>query len=113
MWACHGETSRDFTFVENAVQANIRTLLTDKNLKHNVFNVACGDQISLNSMILLLQDISDVKLNPIFSKERNGDIKHSKASIDKIRKFCDYNPTISFIQGLELVYEWYLKDKKK
>lgn len=108
-----GETSRDFTFVENAVQANIRTLLTDKNLKHNVFNVACGDQISLNSMILLLQDISDVKLNPIFSKERNGDIKHSKASIDKIRKFCDYNPTISFIQGLELVYEWYLKDKKK
>ena len=108
-----GETSRDFTFVENAVQANIRTLLTGKNKKHNVFNVACGDQISLNSMILLLQNISDVKLNPIFSKERNGDIKHSKASIDKIRKFCDYNPTISFIQGLELVYEWYLKDKKK
>jgi UDP-N-acetylglucosamine 4-epimerase len=108
-----GETSRDFTFVENAVQANIRTLLTDKNIKHNVFNVACGDQISLNSMILLLQDISDIKLNPIFSKERNGDIKHSKASIDKIRKFCGYNPTISFIQGLELVYEWYLKDRKK
>lgn len=108
-----GETSRDFTFVENAVQANIRALLKDKNIKHNVFNVACGDQISLNSIILFLQDISDVKLNPIFSKERNGDIKHSKASLDKIRKFCGYNPTISFMQGLELVYEWYLKDKKK
>jgi UDP-N-acetylglucosamine 4-epimerase len=107
-----GETSRDFTFVENAIQANIRTLLTYKNKKHNVFNVACGDQISLNSMILLLQDISDLKLNPIFSEERNGDIKHSKASIDKIRKFCGYNPTISFIQGLELVYEWYSIDKK-
>jgi UDP-N-acetylglucosamine 4-epimerase len=107
-----GETSRDFTFVENAVQANIRTLLTDKNIKHNVFNVACGEQTSLIEMIHFLQEISGSKINPIFTSERIGDIKHSKASIDKLSKFSGYMPLINFEQGLKLVYNWYREEFK-
>lgn len=111
-----GSTSRDFTFVENAVQANITTLLGEHNSenlhdtvskRHEVFNVACGDQVSLNEIINLLGEISKNKLNPIYGPNRRGDILHSKASILKLKKEYNYMPKIKFKEGLEIVYEWY------
>lgn len=103
-----GETSRDFTFVENAVQANIKTLLREidfpeakKLIRHEVFNVACGDQITLNEMINLLQELTGRKIDAIYGPERVGDVKHSKASLDKIRIQFDFSPTFSFEQGLK------------
>ena len=112
-----GETSRDFTFVENAIQANIKTLLKsiefdNKTKKHEVFNVACGDQITLNEIVKLLYDLSqnsDVKVN--YGLERIGDIKHSKASINKLKSFCNYQPLINFKEGLEIVFKWYKNEK--
>ncbi len=113
-----GLTSRDFTFVENAVQANIRALLhgisaLDNNCdaleKHEVFNVACGYQTSLNEMISMLQVISGKVIEPIYGQERAGDVRHSKASIDKIIDSMGYQPTIDFEEGLNLVYKWYLE----
>lgn len=108
-----GETSRDFTFVENAVQANIKSMLSSstskENLcKHEVFNVACGEQISLNEMTRILSQLSEhgeIKVN--YGPERIGDVRHSKASIEKISKFCKYNPTIKFNEGLSIVFKWY------
>jgi UDP-N-acetylglucosamine 4-epimerase len=113
-----GLTSRDFTFVENVVQANIRTLLhgintleyqRDAILKHEVFNVACGDQTSLNKMIYMLREISGKSIEPKYSEERTGDVRHSKASIDKIIDVTGYKPTIEFSEGLNIVYKWYLE----
>jgi len=102
-----GETSRDFTFVENAIQANIRAFFYNNLQKHEVMNVACGDQVTLNNVINLLNEISGKGILAKYSKERIGDIKHSKANIEKISKYLDFDPTIKFRDGLELVHKWY------
>jgi UDP-N-acetylglucosamine 4-epimerase len=102
-----GQTSRDFTFVENAVQANIRAMLVHPLSKHEVFNVACGDQITLNEIIELLGLISQRKIKPTYGPERIGDIRHSKASIEKIKNIIGYNPEYFFKDGLSIVYKWY------
>jgi UDP-N-acetylglucosamine 4-epimerase len=105
-----GETSRDFTFVENAVQANIKALLNTKNHQHQIYNTACGDQISLNEMINMLREISGFDIRAIYQEERVGDVKHSKASIEKINKQLGYEPVYNFKEGLEIVYKWYLNN---
>ncbi len=102
-----GITSRDFTFVENAVQANIRALLYDKLEKHEVFNMACGDQVSLNEMIEMLKRISNKDINAVYGPERAGDVKHSKASIEKISRELNYYPEFKFEKGLKIVFDWY------
>jgi UDP-N-acetylglucosamine 4-epimerase len=103
-----GLTSRDFTFVENAVQANIKGMLLQNLDKHEVMNMACGDQITLNQMIEMLNVISHKNISPNYGPERKGDVKHSKASIDKISKLLNYSPEFRFQKGLEIVYNWYI-----
>jgi UDP-N-acetylglucosamine 4-epimerase len=102
-----GLTSRDFTFVENIVQANIKALLSTNINTHEVFNVACGDQISLNKIIFILNKSNNKTLEPIYKESRLGDVKHSKASIEKINKMLNYTPKYKFKEGLEIVYSWY------
>lgn len=104
-----GLTSRDFTFVENVVQANIRSFFYDKLEKHEIFNVACGDEITLIKMVDLLNSISGENLSPEFLDERKGDVKHSKASIEKILKI-GYVPEVYFREGLKMVFDWYKKN---
>ncbi|WP_236613231.1 NAD-dependent epimerase/dehydratase family protein [Rhodonellum psychrophilum] len=105
-----GETSRDFTYVENAVQANIRALLFDTEepskalSQHAVFNVACGAQISLNQVIKSLQKISGRDIEALYQPERAGDIKHSFASIAMATAALDYDPLIKFSEGLKMTY---------
>jgi UDP-N-acetylglucosamine 4-epimerase len=101
------ETSRDFTFVDNAVQANLRALFSDNVNQHEVFNVACGEQTSLNEMIAILNSISESELLPEYGPERQGDVKHSLASIDKIKTSLHYSPQVYFKEGLQKVYSWY------
>ena len=107
-----GITSRDFTFVENAVQANVLAMLYGHDgvhqiQKHEVFNVACGDQISLNEMVEILKDLTQKEIQAIYGDERRGDVKHSKASIEKIKSALGYHPKFRFNQGLGIVYDWY------
>jgi UDP-N-acetylglucosamine 4-epimerase len=105
-----GETSRDFTFVENAVHANDLALFTEnKEALNQIYNVACGDQMSLNDMIGLLQDLSGKDLKPNYGPERPGDVKHSKADISKIENLLGYKPQVRFKEGLKKVYAWYEK----
>lgn len=106
-----GKTSRDFTFIENAVQANIKTLLHGNFENHDVMNVACGDQISLNEFVNILNQITEKSIIPNYVAERKGDVKHSKASIDKIINKINYNPSFRFINGLEVTYSWYRTSK--
>jgi UDP-N-acetylglucosamine 4-epimerase len=108
-----GETSRDFTFVENAVQANILALVSGFNnpesamISHEVFNVACGDQVTLNQVVQILQKLTGQPLQPIYGPERPGDVKHSKASIKKIMNTWNYLPKQRFEEGLSMSLEWY------
>ena len=102
-----GQTSRDFTYVSNAIQANLRALFSLDINEHQVFNVACGERTSLNQMIQILQDISESKLEPLYVPERQGDVKHSQASIDKITAMLNYSPEVYFEDGLKNVFNWY------
>jgi UDP-N-acetylglucosamine 4-epimerase len=102
-----GKSSRDFTFIENAVQANIRSLLFDNLTRHEVMNVACGEQITLNHLIESLSKISNKQINAVYAPARQGDIRHSKASIEKIKKTLNYKANFDFKKGLDIVYKWY------
>jgi UDP-N-acetylglucosamine 4-epimerase len=106
-----GTHSRDFTYVDNAVQANMLALFSDKKEALNqVYNVACGEQTTLNHMIEVLQGVSGKKITSIHGPERPGDVKHSKADISKIKSLLGYSPTILFSDGLRNVYGWYQKN---
>jgi UDP-N-acetylglucosamine/UDP-N-acetylgalactosamine 4-epimerase len=103
-----GTHSRDFTYVDNAVQANILSLFTDdKKALNQVYNVACGEQVRLDEMVKTLQKISGKNILPIHGPERIGDVKHSKADIDKIKTLLGYKPEVFFEEGLSKVYAWY------
>jgi UDP-N-acetylglucosamine 4-epimerase len=103
-----GTHSRDFTYVDNAVKANQLALFTDKaDALNQVYNVACGEQTTLNEMISALQQVSGKDIKAIHGPERAGDVKHSKADIGKIRNLLGYEPEVLFQDGLSRVYEWY------
>lgn len=106
-----GNTSRDFTFIENAVQANIKAMLYSPLSNHEVMNVACGDQVSLNELIKVLQFESGIEIVANYAQERIGDVKHSKASINKIKKMLKYSPEFLFKDGLSITYNWYKVNK--
>jgi UDP-N-acetylglucosamine 4-epimerase len=115
-----GLTSRDFTFVENAVQANVKAMFAvtynagghdveaQFHEAHEVFNVACGDQITLNDIIKALNEITGQGIKALYKEQRAGDVRHSKASIEKIGNALGYEPKIRFRDGLQLAYDWYL-----
>lgn len=104
-----GTTSRDFTFVENVIQANVKAMFLENVKKHDVFNIACGEQTSLNDIVYTLSKLSGNPIAVVNKEERKGDIRHSKASIAKAQATLNYKPSISFVKGLEIVYEWYKK----
>ncbi|MCB0528979.1 MAG: SDR family oxidoreductase [Saprospiraceae bacterium] len=102
-----GTTSRDFTFVENVLHANDLALFTDSaDALDQVYNVACGDQVSLNEMVQMLRDITGKNIQANHGPERPGDVKHSKADISKIRTRLGYQPKVLMQDGLRVVYEW-------
>lgn len=100
-----GEQSRDFTYIDNAVQANILAATND-DIRGDHFNVACGGQFTLNDLLDQLRRIIGVDTPAIYAEERPGDIKHSFASIDKLEAF-GYNPTVDFKEGLKKTVEWF------
>ncbi len=103
-----GKTSRDFTYVENAVQANMKALFTDDpDAINQVYNVACGEQTTLLEMVGYLQEISGKDLKPVFEEQRKGDVRHSLADIRKIKSLLEYQPSIKVKEGLKKVYEFY------
>lgn len=102
-----GETSRDFTFVENAVQANIKALLTHDIQQHEVINIAYGQRTTLNQLWQKIEEITGINQPPQYKPERRGDVKHSLADISKAQSLFGYAPGISVIDGLEIAVKWY------
>lgn len=106
-----GKTSRDFTFIANAIQANDRALFTDNEEALNkVYNTACGDQVTLNEMVEMLKEISGKEVEVNYGPERPGDVKHSRADISRITGLLDYSPEVRFKEGLAKVYQWYAEN---
>jgi UDP-N-acetylglucosamine 4-epimerase len=103
-----GETSRDFTYVANAVQANILALTTTNSEAVNqVYNVAVGEQTSLNQLFESIKALAGSDLAPIYGPERRGDVKHSLADISKAKSLLGYEPEVSVKEGLATTFEWY------
>ncbi|MCK4605660.1 MAG: SDR family oxidoreductase [candidate division Zixibacteria bacterium] len=100
-----GEQSRDFTYIDNCVQANILAATTDK-MVGDQFNVACGDQFTLNDLLDKLRGIIGVDVKAKYAPPRSGDIRHSFATIDKISKF-GYKPEMGFEEGLRHTVEFF------
>ncbi|HEX8871233.1 MAG TPA: SDR family oxidoreductase [Candidatus Acidoferrum sp.] len=101
-----GEQSRDFTFVDNAVQANLLACETP-NVSNQVFNIGTGQRITLNQTLELLRRISGKNLAAKYDPPRDGDIRDSQADIQKARQLLGYEPTVMFEEGLNGTYEWY------
>ncbi|WP_343764000.1 SDR family oxidoreductase [Gangjinia marincola] len=101
-----GEQTRDFTFVENAVQANIKAFFSDKSATNQIFNVAYGDRISLNELWNILKNISGkTSAKAVHGPKRQGDVRDSLANIDKAKNLLGYNPKYSVEEGLRLTWK--------
>ncbi len=104
-----GETSRDFTYVANNVDANIKAALSKKVGKGEVLNIALGDSITLNDLVKYINKILGKNIKAKYAPERPGDVKHSKADISKAKKLIGYEPKIGFEEGLKLTIDYYKK----
>lgn len=106
-----GEQSRDFTFVENAVQANIRAMFSDvAGATGKVYNIAFGERTTINELYFNLKDIVGSSIDPTYREPRKGDVKDSLADISKAKAFLGYNPQIDIRTGLGVTLEWFRKN---
>ena len=105
-----GAYSRDFTFVANAVQANMRALFTENmSALNEIYNVACGERTTLNELWTHICGTLDVTLEAKHGPNRAGDIPHSLANIEKGRNLLGYDPSHTVKEGLEKAKDWYIK----
>ncbi len=106
-----GEHSRDFTFVANAVQANIKALFTEnKEAVNQVYNIACGERTTLNELFAMLKEEAGSQLNQLYGPERAGDVKHSLADISKAGELLGYTVAVPIREGLKQAYRWYTQN---
>ena len=113
-----GETSRDFCFIQNVVQANILAATTQSDeAKNQVYNVAVGDRTTLNELYRAIQAAlatNDVNFerDPVYREFRAGDVRHSQASIAKIEQHLGYAPQFKIAEGIQLAMRWYVNNLK-
>jgi nucleoside-diphosphate-sugar epimerase len=101
-----GEQSRDFTYVDNVVEANLLAARA-KQTKGEVVNIACGEAITVNAIIKMINEIVGKNVKPIYAPARKGDVKHSLADITAAKKLLGFKPVVGFRQGLEKAIKWY------
>lgn len=103
-----GDQTRDFTFVENAVQANVKAMLTDNpDAFGQVYNIATGANYSVNFLFQSIRDMLAIPHEPIHREERAGDIRNSLADISKAERLLGYAPTQQFMNGLKLTVDYF------
>ncbi|WP_270658162.1 SDR family oxidoreductase [Eubacterium callanderi] len=105
-----GTQSRDFTYIENVIEANLKGMQAPREAAGEAFNIAYGGQVDLNELYQKLSELLNKKIESVYGPERAGDIKHSNADIGKAREILGYAPEYSFERGIELTIEWYKKD---
>lgn len=102
-----GAHSRDFTYIENVIHGNLLAMHSE-NAPGEVFNIACGDRITLLELVTQLNNLLGKQIAPYFGEARKGDVLHSRAAIDKARRLLGYEPTVPFQTGLAKTLDWYV-----
>ena len=106
-----GKQSRDFTYIENVIEANLKALKTDSKYSGEAFNIAYGGREYLNDIYKTLANLLDKKdIKPIYGPDRVGDIKHSNADITKAKEILGYDPNWSFESGIKEAIDWYAEN---
>lgn len=101
-----GEQSRDFTYIDNVVEANLLAAKANKT-NGEVINIACGEAVTVNEIIDMIKDSLGKNVKPVYTDPRPGDVKHSLADITAAQNLLGYKPVISFEQGLQQAINWY------
>jgi nucleoside-diphosphate-sugar epimerase len=101
----NGEQTRDFCFIDNTVSANLLAAATGKKLTGEVVNIACGERISLNTLLEHIGEVAGHTLEAIYEPTRAGDVRDSLASIDAARNLIGYEPKVRVREGLAATYE--------
>ena len=103
-----GKQSRDFTYIDNVIEANMRGMLAQtEGCTGQAYNIAYGGREFLIDIYYKLCELLNKKIEPIYGPDRAGDIKHSNADISKAKKYLGYDPSFDFAKGLELTIDWY------
>lgn len=109
-----GKYSRDFTFIENVIQANILSLFSENQEALNqIYNIAYGSRTTLNDLWTNIKSISKTSSEAVHRDFRSGDIPHSHADISKANNLLNYQPSVNVKQGLEIAFNWYLEKSQK
>lgn len=105
-----GKQSRDFTYIENVIEANLKACLASHDAAGQAFNIAYGGRETLIDIYHMLCKALNKNIEPIFGPDRKGDIKHSNADISKAKKLLGYDPKFDFDRGLSEAISWYLEN---
>lgn len=109
-----GTNSRDFTFVQNALQANIKAMLdTERLTQHEVVNIAVGDRTNLVELWDAIASAAGTDVQPTFGPPRAGDIPHSLASIEKAKRLFGYDPQFRLRDGIKITFDWFKEEYGK
>jgi nucleoside-diphosphate-sugar epimerase len=101
-----GEQSRDFTYIDNVVEGNLRAATAGRG-GGEVFNIACGERLTVNALFAAVKSILGASLEPVYADPRPGDIKHSTADFSKAQRLLGFEPRVSFLEGLRKTIDWY------
>jgi UDP-N-acetylglucosamine 4-epimerase len=104
-----GGQTRDFTFVDNAVQANVKGFFAPKEAGNEVYNIACGERISVNTLWNDLKDAAESELQPEYGPTRQGDVRDSLANISKANSLLGYEPQFTVREGLKITWDNFAK----
>jgi UDP-glucose 4-epimerase len=101
-----GEQSRDFTYIDNVVEANLLAARAAET-KGQVVNIACGEAVTINEIIGMINNIAGKNVKPVYAPPRPGDVKHSLADISLAKEVIGFQPVVPFKEGLKLAADWY------
>lgn len=108
-----GEQSRDFTYIDNVIHANILACAAAPKALGRVFNCACGERVTLNEIAFMIKDILGSYMPVHYSEPRAGDVMHSLADLKSAKDLLRYSPKVSTLEGLEKVIPWYVEQHKQ
>jgi nucleoside-diphosphate-sugar epimerase len=103
----NGKQTRDFSYIDNVVNANVLAILSDREFSGDVMNIACGKKYSLLKMVDILEELSGKDINIEFDKPRIGDVMHSHANIKKAKRLINYSPEVDFYDGMKRTFKYY------
>jgi UDP-glucose 4-epimerase len=107
-----GEQSRDFTYIDNVVHANMLVAQAETGVAGRVFNAACHDRVTLNRLVDTLNETLGTTIEPIYAEPRLGDVRHSFAAIDRLRETVGFEPQVDFGEGIRRAVEWYANENE-